>query len=253
MEKETFLKKHTLILSVGFFLGILVVLILILIYKFHFPGPISSDHSRWAEFGTLFGGVIGPISTLLTLLALVLTLSIQNKQLGVSSKVLVHQIQALKKQTFDFEFFEMLRSISNNVNALSNQINMNDSQVSTDTYNINNYLDMVRSRYRSMSHLEKTNELELIKHILGVNDNYYRNSIVPLVKKIKLAINYIHSSEVQVEKYHELLHAQLNENTMVLLFYEYLLIERFDENLDFLSLGIVLLISNYCQKPILNY
>ena len=42
---------------------IIILLVILLIYKNHFNGEISSDHSRWSQFGDFINGVISPIFT----------------------------------------------------------------------------------------------------------------------------------------------------------------------------------------------
>lgn len=56
------IKKYTGIYVLSASL-IIILLVILLIYKNHFNGEISSDHSRWSQFGDFINGVISPIFT----------------------------------------------------------------------------------------------------------------------------------------------------------------------------------------------
>jgi hypothetical protein len=52
------------------FFAVIAAAITVGIYGFHFYGPLSEDHSRWGEFGSFFGGVLGATFAFFTLLYL---------------------------------------------------------------------------------------------------------------------------------------------------------------------------------------
>jgi hypothetical protein len=56
----------------------------IVVYLFIFGGSISTDHSRWAEFGSAIGGIYSPLVALLTLLVLL-------KQVQLQAHMNVHE------------------------------------------------------------------------------------------------------------------------------------------------------------------
>ncbi len=50
-------------------------------YVWRFGPSIASQHARWAEFGDFYGGVVGTILSFLAVIAVLLTLWVQNKEL----------------------------------------------------------------------------------------------------------------------------------------------------------------------------
>lgn len=104
-----------MILTIIAFIALFFALITAWMYYSYFSGEVSSIHSKWAEFGDFFGGTLNPIFSFLGLIALLLTLSVQNKELSVSSRELANSAKALKKQSkslklqnFERTFFEMI-------------------------------------------------------------------------------------------------------------------------------------------------
>jgi hypothetical protein len=70
------MKRRTLtttFIAIGFFLTP------IFIYLAVFGKELSSNHSRWAEFGSAIGGIYAPIVALLTLIVLFVQISLQRK------------------------------------------------------------------------------------------------------------------------------------------------------------------------------
>lgn len=94
-------------------------------YYSHFSGEIVPDHSRWGQFGDFFGGTLNPLLAFLGLIALLITLVIQSRELGLSTrelansaKALSEQSQSLKKQNFESTFFEMVKLLNSIVQDL---------------------------------------------------------------------------------------------------------------------------------------
>jgi hypothetical protein len=79
-------------------LGVVVVVIgalglaagaaVLAIYRFHFAPPVSNTHADWGTFGDFFGGTLNPIFGFLGLIALLLTLWVQSRELAVSREEL---------------------------------------------------------------------------------------------------------------------------------------------------------------------
>ena len=87
-------------------------------YRLQFAGELSGEHSRWAEFGDFLGGTLGPAFSLLGLLALLLTLYLQNREFSHSVRALSEQAESLGVQRFENTFFEMIRLHHEIVKAL---------------------------------------------------------------------------------------------------------------------------------------
>ena len=69
-------------------LGIAWLAFIVLLYLSKFHGELSSDQAVWASFGDFVGGLANPILSLLGLVALLLTIAIQSRELSVSTKQL---------------------------------------------------------------------------------------------------------------------------------------------------------------------
>ncbi|MBA1147116.1 hypothetical protein H0Z60_08575 [Ectothiorhodospiraceae bacterium WFHF3C12] len=62
--------------------ALVFVIGILLLYMTIFWAPISRDQELWAQFGDFFGGTVNPVLTFLTLVALMITISIQSKELS---------------------------------------------------------------------------------------------------------------------------------------------------------------------------
>lgn len=81
----TILKPKSDFITINkFFLYLLVFSFLLIffilgLYFYKFHDSLSDTHNDWAIFGSFFGGVIGPIVTFISIIILILTIYIQNK------------------------------------------------------------------------------------------------------------------------------------------------------------------------------
>lgn len=57
-------------------------------YFFNFKGSFSNDQTVWGTFGDFVGGTLNPILSFLALIALLLTVTLQNRQINISSEEL---------------------------------------------------------------------------------------------------------------------------------------------------------------------
>ncbi|ENP7579027.1 hypothetical protein NB595_02325 [Vibrio alginolyticus] len=62
------------------------ILIVFVVYRVNFSGDFSPSHIRWAEFGSFFGGVLGPILVFFSLLFLSRQLELQRLEIKRSSE-----------------------------------------------------------------------------------------------------------------------------------------------------------------------
>lgn len=115
-QKENFLSKNIVPLLVLIFVFALICGgLAITFYNFTFSGNISSEHERWGTLGDFFGGVLNPVFSLFGLLALLLTIILQNKELRLSTKefsksaaALYDQSKSIKIQNFENTFFKLI-------------------------------------------------------------------------------------------------------------------------------------------------
>lgn len=74
--------KYTYLLVTGFIIG--VIPLVLYFCKFHYE--LSLTHNVWGEFGALYGGVMGPVFTLLGFIGLLWNLDITKKQFREQSQ-----------------------------------------------------------------------------------------------------------------------------------------------------------------------
>ena len=96
--------------------GVVVAIIIIGAYLVKFSGGLSDSHEQWGQFGDYVGGLLNPAFSFLALLALLGTFALQVRELRISAKelknsadALVKQNEALRVQSFEASFFQLLR------------------------------------------------------------------------------------------------------------------------------------------------
>ena len=106
----------SILISVGAF-AVFVILNVIAPYLFNFGGfPLSKDPALWGPFGDYVGGALNPMLSFLALIAILLTLHVQNEELNLSRKeleqsrsALQQQAAATDQQNFEGMLFQMIR------------------------------------------------------------------------------------------------------------------------------------------------
>lgn len=81
-------------LIVIFATGFGLILFVISVYVWNFGGALSPDHSTWGEFGDFVGGILNPSLSFLGLIALLLTLWVQSRELRHS----IEELQLARDQ-----------------------------------------------------------------------------------------------------------------------------------------------------------
>ncbi|GJL56448.1 MAG: hypothetical protein NPIRA02_35800 [Nitrospirales bacterium] len=94
MSSEQLFKILILIFGVAT-IGLCVVGVL---YFLNFQGQLSSEHERWGTFGDFIGGTLNPILSFLALIALLLTIVLQNRELEATRQELSESRQTAQKQ-----------------------------------------------------------------------------------------------------------------------------------------------------------
>jgi uncharacterized membrane protein len=88
-EKTKWLAEHLGAVVVGLgVLGVVAGLAVLAFYRVHFAPPVSNSHAEWGTFGDFFGGTLNPIFGFLGLIALLLTLWVQSRELALSRKAM---------------------------------------------------------------------------------------------------------------------------------------------------------------------
>lgn len=75
----------------------------IVFYVSNFNNGLSTDQSVWGTFGDFLGGTLNPILSFLSLLALLFTIVLQNKELQETRKELRQSREAQEEQTESFK------------------------------------------------------------------------------------------------------------------------------------------------------
>jgi len=76
--------------------GIGITAAVFIFYFLNFNEGLSTEHERWGTFGDFVGGTLNPILSFLGLLALLLTVVLQNRQVEISSNELELSRKELK-------------------------------------------------------------------------------------------------------------------------------------------------------------
>lgn len=136
-EDSVLSRRLPAILVSIFVLALVAMAVDIFVYSRYFSGSIADNHTRWGEFGDFLGGTLNPFFALLGLLALLLTIVLQNRELRNSTRELANSVRALneqaaavKLQNFERTFFEMVRLHHDIVKALD--LRDSESHVTTE-------------------------------------------------------------------------------------------------------------------------
>ena len=110
------IKNHPLRFTISAIALISVIAIACFLYLYAdtFPGGLSIDHSRWAQFGDIFGGLAGGVFAFFALIILLVTLDVQHTELKETRAV-------LNRQKFESTFFELLKTLNEKMDSISNR------------------------------------------------------------------------------------------------------------------------------------
>lgn len=90
--------------------ALLIMLGVFAFYFSHFHYGPSRNHGTWGEFGDFIGGTLNPILSFLALIALLLTIVLQSKQLDLSTKELKETKEALKESAISQKEIQIAQS-----------------------------------------------------------------------------------------------------------------------------------------------
>jgi uncharacterized membrane protein len=226
---ESYLEKHlSLIMWCLAIVGLAITGVVLFIYRSTFGSDLSRSHTDWAEFGDYVGGALGPIFALLALIALLITMRLQSKELALSSKelrnsavALADQSKSLLLQNFETRFFNMLSLHHQIVSEMDLRAKGEASQV------VAKGRDCLRTFYnRLMKGLESAARGDHENYEEGVAfeyDLFYEDNGHELghyFRNIYRILKFIDESDVADKKdYSGILRAQLSNHELALLFY----------------------------------
>jgi len=207
--------------AVLLFIGVIALVIggiTITLYAQQFGNSISEKHGLWAEFGDYIGGVLGSIFAFFGLIALLLTLWIQGRELRRSVEALRDQNNSIKLQSFENRFFNMVSLHHEIVNGIDLRTKGEVTSSGRDCLKV--FYERLKKEFEPAlrgDHLKYKDGLlsgyekfyEKHAHELG---HYFRN--------IYRILKFIDESDVPSKtEYSGILRAQLSNPELALLFY----------------------------------
>ena len=248
------------VLGFIFVVAIAALIVELYVYVRFFPGEIEADHSRWGEFGDFLGGTLNPLFALLGLLALLLTIVLQSKELRLSTKELAHSVRALNDQTaavklqnFERTFFQIVRLHHDIVKALDIRSPGTLAVTTTGRDCFKVFYNRFTQQH-SKANAEHNNEGQLTI-VLKAYEPFYRehqHEIGHYFRNFYRILKLVDESDVDNKSsYTGILRAQMSSYELVLLFYNVLnpvgaklrtLVERY-EFLENMEVGLL------CNPP----
>jgi len=152
-------------------LGILAVLIIsAFLYLKVFNGSLSQDSSVWSAFGSFFGGLLGPLISLVTLLAVLRTVELQK--------------QLLEIQQREFESLSSIQFAANADSKLaeykSHQLQLLDQQITM--------FERMQDRYNQQAENMVASHRGAIRHDIERLDSYIARTETAISKLVRLSI-----------------------------------------------------------------
>ena len=220
MKKGADTRLEYRVVKVGFtviFVAILALIGCLSLYKYNFSGPLSSAQEVWGQFGDFLGGTLNPIFSLLSLIAILVTLFVQTRELSNSTETLRTQSINFKVQAFETSFFTLIRMKSETLKAIDLEETEPDEFVGVRAF---------RKLYQRFEHSynvqkKRTSDGELI--ISKSYDRFYRNNqrfIGTYMRTIQQIFIFIvdRSPEGQ-EKYWEIIRSQMSTYELLIIYY----------------------------------
>jgi len=142
-------------------------------YLLSFNDGLSNDHSKWGTFGDFFGGTLNPLFSFFALIALLLTIILQSRQVEISRKELEltrdelsktakaaqAQAQHFENETKRTDLYRIIEKLATRINKNYNENRLENNRSihkimrgSTDI-NKNDDLKFVYERYQKTASL----------------------------------------------------------------------------------------------------
>lgn len=182
------------------------------------------DLGPWGDFA---GGLLNPLLTFITFLAVLLTLWLQRQELSLtrdemvrSADALEHQDRSLKKQSFENTFFEMLR-LHNSILESIDLVNPETGVVTRGRDSFNVFYTRLTKIYRSNKDKAKgrysKREIAELSYFL-----FWKDARTELGHYFRFLFNFfrfIETSGIDDPFYVKLLRSQLSDQELLILFY----------------------------------
>lgn len=182
------------------------------------------DLGAWGDFA---GGLLNPVLTFITFLAVLLTILLQRKELALtrdemtrSADALEKQDETLQRQSFENTFFEMLR-LHNSILESIDLVNPETNQITKGRDAFNVFYNRLTKKYREIdakkpSNVDQKAVVELAYFL------FWRDARTELGHYFRFLFNFfrfIENSRIGDEFYPKLLRSQLSDQELLLLFY----------------------------------
>jgi uncharacterized membrane protein len=194
-------------------------------YDVNFAGKDNVMYSKWGTFGDYFGGVLNPILSFLALIALLLTIVLQSRELRLSREELEKSTDALEKQSetlkiqnFESTFFHMIRLHNDIVHDID--LKNADGTTSTGRDCFKTFYNRFKRKYRDLSDSQRISQSgpievayeEFLSSTQSDVDHYFSN--------LYTIILYVNNSTILDKmKYTDIIRSQLSSYEILLLFY----------------------------------
>jgi len=201
-------------------------LVVVSFYGNYFSGSVTHEHDKWGQFGDFFGGTLNPTFSFLSLIALLITITLQSEELKLtrielekSTLALEGQEKSLSIQNFDNTFFNLMKMHNDIVESLSSRaVNAPTSATGIKSFTI--LTNKISSTYQNCIGQE-LQEREAAGNILASSssdvgfhaDHYFRN--------LYRVVKFVNDSNLDIDKsfYIGTLRAQLSPHELVAIFF----------------------------------
>jgi len=205
-------------------------MLILCVYGFYFDGEISTSQEHWAWFGDFIGGILNPIYAFLALIALLLTISLQLKEMKATRKELksasqaqISQDKRLEIQSFENSFFQMLRlhnDILNSIDLVRGSGAHNSPVIVTTGRDC--FVSMhkrLKAIYHQRSESQR-DESTLIVDAYYAFYEYNQSNLAHYFRYLYNILKFIDKSTISNKRfYSNLLRAQLSNHELVIIFY----------------------------------
>ena len=163
--------------------AVVAVIIVTTLYFYHFNGIFSTENAEWGTFGDFIGGTLNPILSFLALIALLLTIVLQSKEMADTRKqleraadaqtesksLLDKQMETQRLQQFESTFFSLLNQLQGEYKNIEKNLDHIHSFVFEPNQKIHVARDRLNEKNRTVGRYFKIlyQTLKFIKTSLG--------------------------------------------------------------------------------------
>lgn len=200
-------------------IAVFAIAVVLLAYLARFHDGFSDSQADWGQFGDYIGGVLNPIFAFLSFIILVMALVFQSRELHASiselkesTKALNEQRAVLEKQTFENTYFQMLRRVSEIVDATKA---VNTNKLGQDAFK--HFADGLAHKSRNQNHDEKS-----VRNVYGSVVKSESASLGHYFRTLYHVFTFVDRSTLSDSDkiiYANIARAQLSDYELVVLFY----------------------------------